>query len=194
MKQIVSIIIAISLFSFSACKKATPNPSNPSQKEFLEITIDGQKFVEDKPFGFNAGTITGSPTLCDDKTGLAAFHTSASSNRFDCTVNLLHYRSATEFLNSKTGNFTIIDDWSSSFISGTKFCNLTLEVKILDNNSACKLVSLPVHKVNSISKVKEDSKRIQHLIEGDFSANYKNGSNTTYPISGKYSMVIETLK
>ncbi|MFN5218424.1 MAG: hypothetical protein ACK5CL_06625 [Sphingomonadales bacterium] len=194
MKNISFLLAALSILGTYSCKKATPNPSNPSQKEFLEITIDGQNFAEDKPFGFNAGTVTGSPTLCDDKLGLAAFHTSASSNRFECTVNLLHYRSATEFLNAKTGNFTIIDDWSSGFISGTKYCNLTLEVNIQDNNNACKLVSMPVHKVNSISKIKEDTNRIQYLIEGDFSANYKNASNTVYPVSGKYSMVIETLK
>jgi len=194
MKNISILLAALSIFGIHSCKKATPNPSNPSQKEFLEITIDGQNFLDYKPFGLNAGTTTGSPTLCDDKFGLLAFHTGASSNRFECTVNLLHYRSATEFLNAKTGNFTIIDFINTSSSANTKYCNLTLEVHIEDNNKACKLVSMPVHTVNSISKIKEDTNRIQYLIGGDFSANYKNALNTVYPVSGKYSMVIETLK
>ncbi len=176
-----------------SCKKSTtPTPTTP--KEFLEVTIDGQKLRQDKDFGINVGTQVGQAQLCDGKTGVGAFHTTVANSRFDLSASLVHFRNQTDFVNSKSGDFQLTDDWIYSNMMGTKICNLALELKLQDNSGVSSVVSNKKHTVTSITKHFEDNTKVQYIIEGTFSGNYKNTSNVTYPLSGSYRVLIEVVK
>ncbi len=193
--SIIFFYFFIVLFSVSSCKKesnsATPNTN---QSEFLEVIINGQKFYESKPFGLNVGTSVGNPNLCDNKLGIVAFHTTTQNNQFECNASLIHYRSNSDLSSISPGNFTLIDDWSRSFLNGVLPCNLTLEMKIYDNGESLVLLNNSIHKVTSISKITEIGNAVQYLIVGSFSGNYKNSSNANYSVSGNYSMLVEVFK
>ena len=79
-------------------------------------------------------------------------------------------------------------------MSGTKICNLALEVKLEDNSEISKIVSNPIHTVKSINKHSEDNSKVQYIVEGTFSGNYRNKSNVTYPVSGSYRVLVQVLK
>jgi hypothetical protein len=195
MKKIVQIIAyCVLILTIESCKKEETKTTNSNQKEFLEITIDGQKLRDDKDFGLTVGTILGQSQLCDGKSGVGQFHTTVKNSRFDVSVYIVHHRSSSDFSNSKPGDFQLTDDWVSSNTLGTKICNLALEVKIDDDSKPSSIISGQKHTVSSITKIKDVGDKTQYLVEGTFSGNYKNKSNVTYPVSGSYSVLIEVLK
>lgn len=127
MKKIVQIIAyCVLILTIESCKKEETKTTNSNQKEFLEITIDGQKLRDDKDFGLTVGTILGQSQLCDGKSGVGQFHTTVKNSRFDVSVYIVHHRSSSDFSNSKPGDFQLTDDWVSSNTLGTKICNLAL--------------------------------------------------------------------
>ncbi len=187
-----TIIFTMILVLVSCKKSTTPTPSTP--KEFLEVTIDGQKIRQEKDFGINVGTGLGGLNLCDGKTGFLAYHTTATNSRFDLNANLIHYRNQSDFVNSKAGSFQITDDYYISVFNGVKICNLGLEVKLEDNSGISKVISNQKHTVTSITKHSENNTYVQYIVEGTFSGNYRNTSNATYPVSGSYRVLIEVVK
>ena len=180
------------LLTIGSCKKEDIKTTNPNQKEFFEITIDGQKLRDDKEFGLTVGTNVGLSQLCDGKYGTGQFHTGVENSRFDVGVYIVHTRNLTDFSLSVPGNFQLTDDWTNPF-SGTQFCNLTLEVKILDDSQLSSLISGQKHTISSITKIKDDGNYTQYLVDGTFSGNYINKSNVTYPVSGSYSVLLEVI-
>lgn len=193
MKNTISIItLGIFLFTIVSCKKDSDSPTTTTQKGFLEVSIDGQKYTKEKDFGII--TQMGQSQLCDGKTGVGTYHIYIGSSRFNLTTTLVHFRNQSDFASSKSGNFQLTDDWIYSNMSGTKICNLALEVKLEDNSEISKIVSNPIHTVKSINKHSEDNSKVQYIVEGTFSGNYRNKSNVTYPVSGSYRVLVQVLK
>jgi hypothetical protein len=193
MKKILLYSISfVLLFTIGSCKKEDTKTTNSDQKEFLEITIDGQKLRDDKDFGSNVGSIAGQSQLCNGKSGTGQFHTSVKNSRFNVSVYMVHNKNLTDFSLSVPGDFQLTDDWTNLF--RPQVCNLTLEVKIEDDSELSSLISGQKHTISSITKIKDVGNDTQHLVDGTFSGNYKNKSNVTYPVSGSYSVLVEVTK
>ncbi len=194
MLNTLKLLFLLLIILITSCKKDENTSSVPSHNEYLEVTIDGQKLRQDKPIGINVGTQVGQSQLCDGNPGVGAFHTTVENSKFELSASLVHFRNQSDFVNSKTGDYQLTDDWIYSNMLGTKICNLALEIQLRDNSNKSSVVSNSKHSVTSITKHFEDNSNVQYLVEGTFSGNYRNSSNLTYPVSGNYQVLIETVK
>lgn len=180
--MMVALILAASM-SLTACSDDDENEGggSSSSRDFLEVTIDGQKHTQNFTLPFVSMTLPS-----DVESGLWA--SSSVEEPFEGDINfsicLYHKRSRSGLLQSATSTYNVIGNKKSIWEQSDDVHNLTLQLGYRNGNGNCEVLS-GNHKVTSIKSLGNDEVQVC----GTFTATlYDN--NDTYNASGKYKITV----
>lgn len=183
MKILVCLCISILTLFLSGCSSDADSPC----VDFIEILINGKSYKNNI---YHGGTGFSGLTGCEDKSLHAAYLSSFEDSSFAFVSYILYFENDSDFKNSKSGKYEIIEDLST-------FCNLNLVVSFEDkiqSQSYFQLMSGGINTITSIKKGKSTSTKVDYIISGNFSSSFKNRSNTIKIINGKYQITVPILK
>lgn len=184
LKIILSFIFIVS-FVMPSCKK------QESESNFLEVTIDGKTYRDERPFGVSLGEYAGD--FCDvskPDQGWLIMEIDLTNLLF--CADLACYENNVDFSESIPGLYGINDG-----IFNLNPCNSNLDLVLIVNDYTLQedfhLILQSANRVHTITSIKaydQSDTDVSYVINGTFSCTYKNSQNKTYLVSGKYQTTI----
>lgn len=185
-KRIILLSFLLSSL-FLSCKKE-------SNSNFLEITVDGKTYREERPIGLDFSTYSGD--FCDPKPNLGWNIMEIDLSALFFSADLACYEEYTDFQQSVPGSYNIND--GIFFINP---CNSNLDIVLTFNDNTLpddtKLALQPSNRVHTVTSIKQHSKSdndIEYVVTGTFSCTFKNVENKTYSVSGSYQTSFLVIK
>ena len=180
--------VSIILFSLTGCKKETNSSNNTSTVtsstgNSIELTINGKEYKSTTlgMFGYE-----GNPSnycLYQSKNA-----------EYEIEIDLVFNQFNKDFINSKTGEYRIIDDYPV-LLDDEKNLDLAIIIGSSSEYQHFKLQNGSKHTVTSIvNKGLNKEGNTLYLVSGTFSCSYLDAvKNKTYQINGKYNYTLTVL-
>jgi hypothetical protein len=172
----------------TSCKK------KETKSNFLEVTIDGKTYRDERPFGVSLGEYIGD--FCESKPDQGWYIMEIDLTSLYFAADIACYENDIDFNQSTTGSYQIVD---KNFYLSPCLSNLDI-VLYFNDNTVPGDVGLAlqsegrVHTITSITAYDQSDVDVSYSINGTFSCTFKNNQNRTYSISGKYQTTISCSK
>jgi hypothetical protein len=185
-KKILLLSFALSSLLLS-CRK-------DSKSNYLEITVDGKTYREERPIGLGYGNYAGD--FCDPRpnVGWNIMEIDLSSLYF--SADMASYEEYTDFQQSVPGSYNIND--GIFFINP---CNSNLDIVLTFNDNTLpddtKLTLQPSGRVHTVTGIKQHSQSdndVEYIVTGTFSCTFKNVVDKIYSVSGSYQTSFFVIK
>lgn len=191
MKKLTSLLIALSLIlGFSCSENSDERDDLPMGENYLEITINGEKFIQDTGGGYN---LYGGKETCDNKPGEITSIGNIRTSEFEFSISLHYYGNLSVFETSKVGTYNVCESDSST-------CNLDAVVYLVGKPETYGITRLEPDATNKVTQIKqlEDNSKygysghggVKYEIKGEISMAFTNNSNEDIIVTGKYKAYI----
>ena len=155
--------------------------SSISSTNYLEVTIDGQKYTQQYGLPFVATTL---PSDVDNSLWLSSSVEEEFGGNLNFGIAIYHKSDINALLGSSTGTYNVIGNKKSIWQQASDIHNLTLQLSYRNGSGNCEVMD-GTHKVTAINKKDNDAV----LISGTFTALLKD-NKSTYEVSGKYQVTV----
>ena len=186
LNKFLSILIIVPLLLGCKKEKSSSNITSPAVEtkgDFIELTINGKVFKSTELGMF--GSISDPSNYCLYQ---------SKNAEYEIQIDIVHNKFNKDFVNSKTGEYSIIDDYPE-VLDNTKNLDLAVIIGSSSKYQHFILQSGSKHSVTSIiNKGLNKEGNTLYLISATFSCNYLDTEkNIPYQISGKYNYTIKVL-
>lgn len=155
--------------------------SSISSTNYLEVTIDGQKYTQQYELPFVAITL---PSDVDNSLWLSSSVEEEFGGNLNFGIAIYHKSDINALLGSSTGTYNVIGNKKSIWQQASDIHNLTLQLSYRNGSGNCEVMD-GTHKVTAMNKKDNDAV----IISGTFTALLKD-NKSTYEVSGKYQVTV----